>query len=288
MDAKPRSLAVGALSHGEHSSFSFASRSEQMDTLGPFVHDGLARNERVLYVGDAASGESLVTAFGSVAARALAASQFIIEDPGDTYMSGGHFDAERMLRHYSAVVRQALADGYAGVRIAADMRWAAEALDDINDLIAYEGTVDGVLGVEPAVVLCQYDRRVFDEVTLSAIEAAHQSRAHANPIHESTHLRIERSYDPHGLTVFGDIDIANRLPFRDALVDLCRSPETSKIIDLTQVGYMDAASIAAIAVAALQSSASGGIHARVSKQLNRIFQLVCPTLPNVMAVEEVE
>lgn len=287
MDAKPRSLAVGALSHGVHSSFSFASRSEQMDTLGPFVRDGLTRNERVLFVGDPGSSESLLTEFGGAAARAFTSSQFIIEDPGDTYMSGGHFDAERMLRHYSGVVRQALADGYAGVRIAADMRWAAD-LDNIDDLIAYEGTVDGVLGVEPAVVLCQYDRRIFDDATLAAIEAAHTVCAHPNPIHESTHLRIERSYDPYGLKVAGDVDIANRRPFREALLDLSRSPEASKVVDLTRVGYIDAASIAAIAAAALQSNATGGIHARISKQMNRIFQLVCPTLPNVMTVEEVD
>lgn len=286
MDPHPRTRAVGVLSHGDHSSLLYSSVREQMDVTAALVKDALVRNERVICVGEPAYAERASSAFGKTGARAIANGQLLLENSAETYMREGRFDAERMLRHYSASINDAVADGYSGLRVAADMSWAGIVPESGEDLIRYEHTLDSVLEKYPAVVVCQYDRRIFSEAALASLQAAHNSEARPNPLHESMQLSIEREYDPHGLRVAGEIDISNRAAFRSAIAQLAASPEQHIVVDLAGVEYMDAASIAALALAALNAPA-GSMHVRLSGALGRVFRTAMPTLPHGLTVEEV-
>lgn len=284
MEALPHDLSVGALSPGAHAAFLYSSAAEQADTLKTFVGAALRANHRVVYVGDGQYGEHAFKAYGEGGARAIASGQFLIEHSANTYMAGGRFDANRMLAHYSAALDSALSEGYSGLRVAADMGWAAAGLDGKEQLIAYERTLDRALDGRPAVVLCQYDRRLFDEGVLAALAAAHTHSAHPDPLHQSRQLRIMRTYEPHGVRISGEIDVLNRRAFRDALLHVVSMADGHIVIDLSNVGYLDAGAVGAI-VKAAQHAHRSSLEIRVPAGLRRFFEALEPTLPPIVHID---
>lgn len=287
MDTHPNDLTVGALSHGAHAVLLYSSGAEQADVLETFVDAALNANDRLLYVGDREHGERGLKAYGTAGARALSSGQFLIEDSDNTYMAGGRFDAARMLAHYGGAVDAAIADGYSGLRVAADMGWAVRGLDRKDGLVQYERAINQALGGRAAVVLCQFDRRLFDDEVLVALTAAHTHTAHPEPLHQSMQLRVARTYEPHGVQAFGEIDVSSRAAFREALLRVASSPESRMVIDLRGVQYLDAGSVGAIVSAAQQTNRTS-IEIRFSRGLRRIFETLEPTLPRTVHVEEAE
>ena len=286
MEFHSRNLAVGDLRHGSHAALLYSSRAEQSDALKTFVDETLHAHDRLIYVGDAEHGERALKYYGAAGARAIASGQFILENSSNTYLKDGAFEGGRMLRHYRTALDTALADGYKGLRVAADMGWAVPTLDRHNALAAYEGTLDDAFAGRPAVVLCQYDRRLFDEEALALLAAAHQHSAHPDPLHQSPQLRITRTYEPNGVHVSGEIDLFSRTAFREALMRVAASRESGMVVDLSGVSYLDAGSIGAIVNAARHAKGSV-IAIRVPAHLHRMFETLEPTLPGTVHVEEV-
>lgn len=287
MEPLPHDLSVGALSPGAHAAFLYSSAAEQADTLQTFVGAALHANHRVVYVGDGEYGEHALKAYGEGGVRAIASGQFMIENSANTYMAGGRFDAKRMLAHYNAALADALSEGYSGLRVAADMGWAAAGLDGKEQLVAYERTLDRALDGRPAVVLCQYDRRLFDEDILAALAAAHMHSAHPDPLHHSRQLRVMRTYEPHGVQISGEIDVLNRRAFRDALLHVVSLSDGHIVIDLRGVKYLDAGAIGAIVNAAQHANRSS-IEIRVPVNLRRFFEALEPTLPPTVHADVAE
>lgn len=259
-------LSVDELRLGQHTWLPYSTPEERLHALQRFILDGLNRNERVMCAGEFGATQSTMAMLGERGLAALSRGRLVLEDARNTYLRGGRFNANRMIEHYAGATRAALADGYSGVRIAADMHWAA-MLKNIDGLVAYEERLDSEFHGMPATVVCEYDRRSFPAPALARIEAAHSFRLLSSV-----------------LSFSGELDIANRGAFRRALHQAASQGHDELLIDLRAVTYLDAAAIGAISAAACESGRQ--IRVRVSPRLMRIFELVKPTIFRDVLVEE--
>lgn len=246
----------------------------------------LGSNDRLLYVGDTEYGERALAAFGAAGDRALADGRFIVENSANTYMRDGHFSGSRMVAHYRKAVYDAVSDGFDGLRVAAEMSWAVQGLDGKERLVEYERTLDRALEGKAAIVLCQYDRRLYHSDDVAAIETAHVHSARPNPLFASRTLYLERTYAPHGLLARGELDVTTREAFRDALLQIASSPgEDRLVVDLRRVAYLDAGAVGALVGAALAAQ-QVTIALRVSPAIGKTFEILASTLPRSIEIEE--
>jgi anti-sigma B factor antagonist len=91
-----------------------------------------------------------------------------------------------------------------------------------------------------------------------------------------------------GLSVHGEIDLASAEPFeeraREAVMD---TPESSVLIDLSRVTFMDSAGIRAL-IRVMELRCGKSLIVQPSRQVFRLLQLVAMTggvLPNVEILE---
>lgn len=233
----------------------------------------------MLYVGPPFRMKKIRAEFGDHGLR--------LADAQATYLHAGRFAPERTVPFYTAAVQDALASGYTGVRIAADMDWAQVLSDrDIGRLVDYEREIASVFGGLPATIVCQYDTRTFGQAVLDRLASAHPCTAMPAPLHTGSFLRIARRYDPPGLVVEGELDLSNNGSFKEALHALLQSKEPVLHIDASGVRFMDAHTIGMLIGAARELTGKRRMHVRVNEQIYRLIQLSGADSAHALVFEE--
>lgn len=274
MKYAPRTVAVGALQYGDHTSLVYGSEAEHDEALEVFLRSASGHHDEVVYAAPAERANQLRERFGDF-------PNVRIEDTAQTYLAGGRFDPQRMMAHYARAARDAVSKGYAGFRVAAEMSWAS-GYADITQLAAYERSLDAALASHPAIALCAYDRRLFDKTSLARVIHAHTSTAVSDPLTRSARLEIRRTPDRQGIVVRGELDISARDHLGSALSALAAERPESPVIDLRAVRYVDAASVAMIAHA-FADIATPRVLAQ--GQVASVFRTLARTLP-CLEIEE--
>jgi hypothetical protein len=80
-----------------------------------------------------------------------------------------------MIQTLRQETNQALEQGYAGLRVTADMTWALHHNVPLQTLLAYETQVDDFLRHHPCTGLCRYDRFHFSQTLLEDLIPIHAS-----------------------------------------------------------------------------------------------------------------
>jgi signal transduction histidine kinase len=73
----------------------------------------------------------------------------------------GEFDPAAMIGFVRQAITRAVADGFKGLRVAAEMTWALQMGVGANKLIHYEALGNHLYPGEPLVAVCMYDRSRF-------------------------------------------------------------------------------------------------------------------------------
>lgn len=136
-----------------------------------FLEGGLARGERLMVVGDGMI-ETLhqdTLPFGGTDAL-LATGALQILDLDTAYVGATQFAPEQQLAFYDAATRQALADGFTGLRVAAEVSALAAAPESRAALVRWEHLVDDLMVRGTGfTAMCAYradlGREVLAEVT---------------------------------------------------------------------------------------------------------------------------
>lgn len=172
--AAPRSNAD--LRPGDHIALLFRTAAERRAVLTPFLQHGLARGERVLYIGESpATGEVLdfLGEDGLDPHFYLERGQLLLRTVAGTFLRSGAFDPAAMAALLCQETEQALADGYAGLRFSAEMTWLLKRPAGSERLLEYEARLSKFLPGSSALVLCQYDRRRFSPELLLDVLRTH-------------------------------------------------------------------------------------------------------------------
>jgi hypothetical protein len=71
------------------------------------------------------------------------------------------FDAQAAVEWFRALSQSARVQGFNGLRVAIEMRWALSSSVGEAGLAAFERGLNGLVREEPVHLLCQYDASVF-------------------------------------------------------------------------------------------------------------------------------
>jgi ABC-type transporter Mla MlaB component len=208
------------------------------DAVRTFLAGGLARGERLLCV-----GERVIDSVRSEAAplrdvdRLVAGGTLQLMTVAEAYAATGDFSAERQFAFYDAATQQAVAEGYAGLRVVAEL--SALAADDERraELVRWEHRADRYIVQGPGMTaMCAYSDDLPD-AALADVTAVHPA-AHA----PAGLAQFHTFFDGDVLALAGSVDLSDADRLARVLAD---SPSVP--LDLSRLEFADVAGSRAIA-----------------------------------------
>jgi hypothetical protein len=246
-------VTVDALDTGDHVCLTFSDPDERLDIVAAFVADGLDRAHKVLCFTDSITPKQLADELAArevTVEEALQRGQLHISGGEQPWLAGGAMTAARMIETLAGEVDRAGSQGYAGVRVTADMCWATRPVAAVQELIAFESAAAGLFADGRLTAICQYDRDGFDPVTLAFAAQAHPKTVAAVAYHDDALLRICRQHRPPGIRIAGELDFTRLDPLQQALAEALRLDHDIHV-NLTKLRFIDVTAATAIAKAAL-------------------------------------
>lgn len=158
----------------DHLCWSFASDDELAAVATDFLADGLEAGLRVgiIVPGDPAAARARLHGLGDV--EALVADGRLIVDPvAERYADGRPFVPAEQLARCEEALDEALADGFAGLRIVADVSPLVVDPECRATFARYEQLVGRLIAERPFSALCAYDRRLVAPETLRELACVH-------------------------------------------------------------------------------------------------------------------
>lgn len=141
-----------------------------------YLRHGLAQGQRVIYILDTHKANTILSYLQSDDLERrlyLQGGQLCLLSASNTYLSGGVFDPGTMLSLLQSETERALKEGYAALRVAAEMTWALQGVRGSERLIEYEAKVNTFFPGSKCIGLCQYDRRCFSARALLNVLHTH-------------------------------------------------------------------------------------------------------------------
>ena len=148
----------------------------QFSYVVPFIIGGLESNKKCFYIIDENIQKSLTKAFADTGyniAKTVKSKQLVFYTKKETYTKDGYFEAEKMVNLLKETEKQALEEGYLGIRVIGEMTWVLANLNDLEKLIEYENLLNSFLPDSKVSAICQYNEQLFDKNVLIEIVATH-------------------------------------------------------------------------------------------------------------------
>ena len=234
---------VDRLDPGDHACLTFSDPEERLDIVAKFVADGLDRGEKVISYTDAVLVHDLARELrertGAGDDRPLAVQRT------ERLWDGAGPDAKVMVKRLSDELTRAVEEGRAGLRVTADMCWAARPQANAEQVLAFESEVGTLFADGRFTAICEYDRESFDPVTLAYAARVHPRTVAATVYHEDPVLRICRQHVPPGVRVAGELDYSRAAALADALAEAVRLDHDIHL-NLNDLRFIDAGAAAVI------------------------------------------
>lgn len=240
---------VDSLAPGHHIFFTYASDAEQIHVLVDFVRQGLERRERVYYFADRDTPSEIAARLrrrGIDIDRATGEGRLILGAAKDSYLATGRFDAGATKAGWFEAIAQSAARGYAVMRIAADMSWAARYAPGSDELADYERSLADVFATKRVIGLCEFDGRIFEQRQLEELGALHDVALDVHPVCKSDELKIYFTASPDGAAIDGEVDVSNREAFVEALEVVLETLDGDIYLDVSNLRFIDAGGLGAI------------------------------------------
>jgi hypothetical protein len=188
MISSPMTLASEALLRHRHLCAFFHSQDEQYDVLLPFVKEGIARGERAFHIVDPRRGTEhrrRLQEIGIPVDELEREARLEVRGWEDAYLRPGHFDQHAMLALIEEVLQQGASQGFPLTRLVANMEWAVEDRQGVEDLVEYETRLNHVLPKYRDPVVCTYDLAKFDAGVVIDILRTHPVAIMGGLVHEN-------------------------------------------------------------------------------------------------------
>lgn len=247
---------VRSLGAHDHVCWAFDDPADFQAVALRFLLDGLAAGHRVRLVAEATDAERLLA--DPDFDRAVVAGAASVVVPGEMYRPDGAVDPVEQCAVYRRDTERALADGYTGLRIAADATPFARTSATLDAFARYEYLVDRVMAERPFSAMCAYHRPT---VTAGAVEWLACAHPLANVMEAPFHLYAGAD----GATALvGELDIASAPLFSQALSAAAPlAVDGWIVIDATGLGFVDHRSLLTL------SGYARGRHAGVALRTRR-------------------
>ncbi|WP_119728914.1 MEDS domain-containing protein [Thermomonospora amylolytica] len=234
---------VGQMRPGDHAWLAFGGGEERERVVGRFVTEGLATEEKVVYVTDAdpldlpgvrwAGGADPDAHVRSGALRVLPRER--------ACLSWDRFDPGRLLDVLGDEVSRTFGEGFRAVRIILDLTWAvAYAPEEVAG--CEHGLAATVSPSTMAMAICQVDRRLVAADRLAALRDEHEVLVRPDPEFDDGVLRLVRTFDPPGLRLEGELDAARHAVFAERLA-LAAAGRHRVHLDCARLRFVDPAAL---------------------------------------------
>jgi len=168
--------AISDLQAGDHACCLYESEEEHRALLTPYLRQGLERGEKVVYIVDARTAETVVGYLRDDGVQVeiyLRSGQLSILTVKEAYLRDGAFSPDGMIALLGDETKRALEEGYTAFRVTGEMTWALQGVPGSERLMEYESNLNDFFVDSKAIGLCQYDRRRFDPAILLGALATH-------------------------------------------------------------------------------------------------------------------
>lgn len=265
--------SVDDLLPGDHACLTYSDAEERLDIVAAFVRDGLGAGQRVICFTDPSAAPDLAGELADRDVKPTNGGQLAIRDNDDAWLSGGRVSATNMIEMLSGELAAAHRDGFAGLRVTADMCWATRPVAAVDELLVFETRVAGLFADGRLTTVCQYDRQLFDQVTLAFAAKAHARAVAAAVYYEDPLLRICRQHAPPGVRLAGEIDYRRVPELNQALAEALRLGGDIHV-NLTHLTFMDAAAAASVGQAALSLPSGRAMAIVCRRAVHKVLDLV--------------
>jgi hypothetical protein len=228
----------------DHVCWSYDDDAEFRHRAREFLVDGLALGQRVCYIGDDtedALAADLRAADGMD--EALRQGAAAVTPVRDAYRPDAVIEPEAQVATYAAATKQALADGFAGLRVATDVTTMVRRPAQLDAFARYEHLIDDYMTAQPFAALCGYDRA---ELGLRAV--AQLACMHPANNRDIAPFRLYASTDADcSAELAGDLDLLSAELFPLALRRADPDPRGDRVVlDGSKLSFIDHRSLMAL------------------------------------------
>lgn len=233
--------SLRALSDHDHVCWPYDDVSRFRADVVAFLSHGISRGLRVAYAGPGAPEElrEHLSALPDADALLVRGGLDIIA-LDEVYGRGAVVDAEAAVAAYAAATERALADGYRGFRIGADVTELVRSPEQHETFVHYESLVDRYAAAHPFSAVCAYHAEI-GPAALAELASVHPAApATLSP------FRIYSTVDG-ALGLSGEVDAGCAAQFRHALEHVRPAPGANAVVwDLTATSFLDHRALQAI------------------------------------------
>jgi hypothetical protein len=204
--------SVRGLGLHAHVCWSYDDKAEFQRRAREFLAEGLALGQRVCHVNDHCRPDAVL-------------------------------EPEAQVAEYAAATEQALADGFAGLRVAVDVTALVWQPAQIDAVARYEHLIEQYMVTHPFAALCGYNRAELGEQTVAQLACMHP-----NTTRDATPFRLYGSTDAGcSAELAGELDLLSAELFPTALRRANPRPHRGRVVlDAAKVGFMDHRSLIAL------------------------------------------
>lgn len=232
---------------GDHMCFGYGSDEQYRSLVSAFCAAGLDAGDRVLFLSPRGRSDQALSRLATLIDDiddTIGRGALEIGTVASTYLPDAEFSADDRISAYRVAVDRAVAQGYAGLRVAAD----ATELLKTSGWAQYELRADMLASSAPFTALCAYDRRVVVPEALRETEAAHALSIPVVPEVDPSPFRVH-GIEGGGVGISGEIDLTVIERLRDLLA-FATQVALEPTIDLSRLTFADAAATRVVALAA--------------------------------------
>lgn len=213
---------AGGLGVHDHLCWPYEDRSDFARRATEFLSDGLALGLKCVYAADRAPGGLDADLAGVPDLHAqVARGALEIAELSVLYPDFAVIDPDEMLGTIAAATEDALAQGYSGLRVVADVTPLLLSADQLAGFLSWEHTADRFIARNPVSGLCGVDLRAVPASTSTTLACMHPAARTG-----SAPFRVFAPQGPADLALAGEVDQSVADQFRACLewtrVDVAR------------------------------------------------------------------
>lgn len=219
----------------DHLSWPYEDRDDFVRRVQEFVSGGVALGLRCVYAADRPPEQLEADLAGVPDLQAeLSRGAVRITVLGHLYRAGSVIDPDEMLETFTTATEDAMAEGYAGLRVVADATPLVRTPEQLAAFATWEHKADRYMTRQPFSAMCGFDRR-----ELSASAAAVLTCLHPAARAGMATFGVFASEDHADLALAGELDLSAVDSLRACLGRTRLDVTRELVVDGTRLGFVD-------------------------------------------------
>jgi hypothetical protein len=177
-----RSIPPLADSEHFHACAFVTSAAEEAAVIDPFLTQGMQSGHKAVYIVDPAQRDAH---HARLAPAAASADLLDVTTWNEAHLKGGSFDQDRMMASLEEMIRDHAATGRPPMHLVGQMGWVFSNPPGIEQLVAYEASVNEVLNRGKTPTICVFDVRRLTGAMMMDLLRAHPLTIMNGVFHEN-------------------------------------------------------------------------------------------------------